>query len=178
MLIYWFCDSIEEFLNFIEASINEESFKKLISQRSQKILTSYRNFINSLVESHCQISINWGSPTPKRGSIRQASLSNASDIVKLLKETNLLPNKNIKIIGKFFKIDIDKFKFGIEDSTRNKKYAGKILNSAIKSASIATINKMYEAEIRIIEKSIVTNSKNIISYELISLEEFLPKYKE
>lgn len=170
-------DSIEEFLKLIKASRNNESLQELISQRSQKIFDGYRGFIQSLAKSNCRIDIDWASPTPNRGSIKQASLSNARDIVNSLKETKLPEERKISVMGELFKIDIDKWKFGIKDMTSSKNYEGKILNSARRPASVATMNKVYEAEIKVITKLTVTNEIKHY-YELISLKEFIPKYKE
>lgn len=163
-------NAVSDLIEIIKIKNNFKELKKKITSFTPKTLVRYKCFLENLIKSDSELKIDWASPNLNRGGGVIITLSEAKNILDVIKQIEAEKQIEHKVIGKLFKIDLHNWKFGIEDRYNEQIYKGDILETAQEEASIANMDQIYRATI--IETTIISpiDSSKKSHYELVDLE--------
>ncbi|WP_299492911.1 DUF6575 domain-containing protein [Acaryochloris sp. IP29b_bin.137] len=160
---------MEHVINLMRIGSSSSKLEAYISKLPKTTAKRYLKFLEALVDTGGEFSINWGSPTPNRGGQQKLSIKETHEIIRRVKSIDKKKPEEIEIIGVLYKHDNKLWKFGIEDSVSGIKYKGDIVEQARNNAKQLTTDLVYKAKLRKIREVNVGKEERII-YQLVDIE--------
>ena len=165
-------DAVEKFLNLIKIGNNSGQLQEYMNLIPSKTAGKYRSFLESIVNSGSNFTIEWGSPTLNRGGFASMTFESAKETLAIVKRIESIKPKEYEVIGVLFKIDIINWKFGIEDISKRAKYTGDVLEEAKSRSREVTSSHIYKVKIRETGEILSVNNETKPHYQLISIEPY------
>jgi len=164
--------ALDELASLLAASKNPTKLRDLLAKLQTRSAVKYKHFIEALGEEGAGVRLTWADPV--RG-LRGTARLNSSDVPGVLAmvtriEASLLPERRVTavLIGANTRIRT----FEIHDVDTGEKYTGRIGDTAMASASTATLNESYFATIRSRQEIVPATGEERIRWELIHLEPY------
>ena len=163
-----FGDTIEKFLELLNAGSDQDELKRLLGQLKQRVAKNYAKFLISLSESVCDTKLTWTSPKPDRGGTASLSESQMRETIEILQRIQAEPSSTFTVTGTLIGASLKSKKFDIR--TSKKTFTGTIAEQAIATVRTARLSQTYTAELQEIhERNETTGEVTKTKYQLISL---------
>jgi hypothetical protein len=163
----------ETFFNLIKKSNSKDKRELTIElqKKHRKFTSSYRNFLNNLIEIKSNVYVDWGSVNSNKGGRASLEYSEALATFEFIKKMELENSESYEIVGKLIAADGDRKTLKIENINTDEKIIAKIsFDIDLNQENELTIGKTYSA---MIIESLSTNSatgEEKIDYEITSIK--------
>ncbi len=161
---------IEEFIQVINSSENQEELTKIIKKFKIRAARKYRDFLIKLQTAGTQLKIDWESPIPNKGGsvfLKETTINNALMIINQVQPE---PPQIINVTGTLIGGNKRSKRFEIEDDNDRKTYKGAIAQTALNSSVILTLDKRYEFVLEETKKINPSTNEVSCTYKLIRLK--------
>jgi hypothetical protein len=163
-------DAMETFLELISAGDDSEELRNLLLKIKPRAVSRYCVFLKRLIDSKVSFIAEWGSFNSGKGSTAEMHLADAKRILNIVTQVEEEVPQEYNIEGELVGVNKRTKYFEIWDvKNKDKKYSGRILDSAISQAETATLSEVYTATLReIVEVSPNTGAEKP-KYQLVCL---------
>ena len=163
-----FANAIEELLKLLNAGSHQEELEGLLRRLKARVAKDYAEFLKSLNESVTDTKFTWTSPNPERGGTADISEPQMGEVIEILERFQAEASSTFTITGTLIGALPTSKRFEIQ--TAEETFAGTIAEEAIESVSIATLSRIYTAELQEVhERSETTGEITKTGIQLLRL---------
>lgn len=160
---------LKTFTQIIKSTDNKDAFLSRIQSVNNRSLAKLGVFFKNISTGITETTFDWGSVNEEDGGHFSISKEHAKNAVEYLSEFEELEPTEYTVQAVLIGINIRTKVYELQDSESNRKFTGKIAESAYEDAEHATVNQGYTALIREINE-VTPVGETKISYRLLRLQ--------
>lgn len=161
-------DSIETFVNLVQASKNVNSLEGVLTDLKHNSAVNYQAFIKELRNSGASLKVEWSSDSDvSRTGSAKLSPSEVEEALDVVKQVASEEVDDFEVVGELVAGNAETRYFLLKDINSDKKYSGYILSEAMKNGETLSLEKIYTATIRAVTKSFLISRQTKVEYKLV-----------
>lgn len=163
-------EAIESFLQLINIGQDSERLREFLLDAQPRAASRYRIFLEKLIHAKARLRADWGSFNQEKGDSAELLLVDAKIVLGIVSQVESEKPKQYEVEGELVGINKRTKSFEIwEIRGEEKKYSGRILDSALSVAETATLSRVYTSTIMEVTEISLTGEEKI-KYQLADLK--------